>query len=125
MLISGELQVGEKIAARDEDSIIAAMNKAAIGADEEETPQDKNGIGQIRVELMRVKLGEKWEDEDYHAKHKEGEAEDVKMDGVDQVSHTTGLVNYNRAPVFANWWKFNSRQCSTLQIGTGGKLHTI
>lgn len=94
MLLSGDRRTSRKVSIRDEDSIIAAMNATDLGAEGDVEREEKTKLGQIVITFERVKLGEKWVDDRYQAKHKEGEADDVDMGGASSgITHTAGLVN--------------------------------
>ncbi|KAI9717553.1 MAG: hypothetical protein M1812_004694 [Candelaria pacifica] len=91
MLISGARGASETVYKRDEEDLIAAMNCADIDGEGTEKDQ-KVKAGQIVVTIERVKLGEKWEDRNYRARYKEGEGEDVDMEGAQKdITHTTAL----------------------------------
>ncbi|KAI9791656.1 MAG: hypothetical protein M1835_000207 [Candelina submexicana] len=91
MLISGKRSASDTIYKRDEEDLIAAMNCTDIEGEGIDKNQ-KVKAGQIVVTLQRIKLGEKWEDRHYRAGHKEGEGEDVDMEGAEKdVTHTTGF----------------------------------
>ncbi|KAI9812330.1 MAG: hypothetical protein M1827_004779 [Pycnora praestabilis] len=92
MLISGELNTSDTVFKRDEDDIIAAMDSTELGAEGDDCRERHSKAGQIVVTIQRVKLGEKWNDADFHAKHKEGESDDVDMDGASkEITHTAGF----------------------------------
>lgn len=91
MLLSGDHQVSGKVHMRDEDSIIAAMNAADLGAEGDVEREERTKLGQIVVTIERIKLGQKWIDSRYRAKHKEGDVDDVQMDGANtDITHTAG-----------------------------------
>jgi len=93
MLLSGDHHVSGKVNMRDEDGIIAAMNAADLGAEGDVEREERTKLGQIVVTIERVKLGEKWVDNRFRAKHKEGEADDIDMDGAsNEIMHTAGSV---------------------------------
>ncbi|KAI9814339.1 MAG: hypothetical protein M1832_005919 [Thelocarpon impressellum] len=91
LLISGQRRAGETVQKRDEDFLIDAMSVTDIGDEPEQRPQSSEA-GKIVVTIQRIKLGEKWNDAHYHAKHREGEDDDVDMEGATKdVTHTAGF----------------------------------
>jgi len=69
------------------------MNAADLGAEGDVEREERTKLGQIVVTIERVKLGEKWVDNRFRAKHKEGEADDIDMDGAsNEITHTAGSV---------------------------------
>ena len=92
LLISGES--ADASDGRDEESLVQAMNSASIRRDRRRhivKEADRVEAGKVVVTVQRVKLGEKWNDSNFHAKHKEGDEGDVDMDGsITDVTHTTG-----------------------------------
>lgn len=92
MLISGDRQVvSGNVNKRDEDAIIAAMESTGLEPDGDIKREEKSQVGQIVVEIQRVKLGEKWNDKDFRAKFKEDDVKDVDMEGANSdITHTAG-----------------------------------
>ncbi|KAL9641315.1 MAG: hypothetical protein Q9204_000109 [Flavoplaca sp. TL-2023a] len=74
-----------------EDVLVDAMNTSRLG-DDVVANEENDKIGQIVVELERVKLGKKYKERDYRPKHMEGDRDDIDMGGVgSHVVHTTGF----------------------------------
>lgn len=92
MLISGDHQVvSGNVNKRDEDAIIAAMESTGLEPDGDIKREEKSQVGQIVVEIQRVKLGEKWDDKNFRAKFKEDDVKDVDMEGANSdITHTAG-----------------------------------
>ena len=91
MLLSGDHHVSGKVHMREEDSIIAAMNATDLGAEGDVEREERTKLGQIVVTIERIKLGKKWVDGRYRAHHKEGDVDDVEMDGANtEITHTAG-----------------------------------
>ena len=73
-----------------EDVLVDATNKSRLG-DDVVANEENDKIGQIVVELERVKLGKKYKERNYRPKHMEGDRDDIDMGGVgSHVVHTTG-----------------------------------
>lgn len=93
MLISGDHQLSGNVNKRDEDAIIAAMGSTGLEPDGDIKREEKSQVGQIVVEIQRVKLGEKWDDKNFRAKFKEDDVKDVDMEGANSdITHTAGWV---------------------------------
>lgn len=91
MLISGDHQVLGTANKRDEDVIIAAMESTDLEPDGDIKREERNQVGQIVVEIQRIKLGEKWDDKNYRAKFKEDDINDVNMEAASVgITHTAG-----------------------------------
>ncbi|KAL9037393.1 MAG: hypothetical protein Q9180_003741, partial [Flavoplaca navasiana] len=74
-----------------EDVLVDAMNTSRLG-DDVVVNEENDKIGQIVVELERVKLGKKYKERDYRPKHMEGDRDDIDMGDVgSHVVHTTGF----------------------------------
>ena len=92
MLIAGAFDKS-KMNKQDEDDIVDAMNSAYLAEHGDPVNEEASKVGQIIVKVERVKLGEKWSDPDFRPKHREGEGEDVDMDGATRdITHTAGYV---------------------------------
>ncbi|KAL8781400.1 MAG: hypothetical protein Q9203_001490 [Teloschistes exilis] len=92
--------VFNKIALRDsskdvmepEDQLVDAMGKSLIGDKELEVAEGRRKVGQIVVELHRITLGRPYYEPRYRASHRDGENEDVDMEGLTtDAAHTTGF----------------------------------
>ena len=91
MLISGDHQVTGSVNKRDEEAIITAMESTDLEPDGDIRREEKSQVGQIVVEIQRVKLGEKWDDKNFRAKFKEDDIKDVNMEGANSdIVHTAG-----------------------------------
>ena len=86
-LMIAETQVkGEE---QDEDALIKAMESSGFN-DQRETHKASK-VGQIVVELHRIVLGNKRLEADYRPHHREGQDEDVDMEGAPRdIIHATG-----------------------------------
>lgn len=71
----------------DEDAITNAMQSA--GLDSERTGAVNRKVGQIVVEIERIRLGTKRLEGNYRPKHREGRNDDVDMDRQEFI-HATG-----------------------------------
>lgn len=89
MVLEGNHDTSTAVAAKAEDDLVTAMNSTAIDPELADAPSPKAWAGRIVVKLMRVKLGQVWQDEDFHARHREGDREDVDMRDSAELSHTT------------------------------------
>ncbi|KAL8997362.1 MAG: hypothetical protein Q9169_003344 [Polycauliona sp. 2 TL-2023] len=79
-------------AVEPEDILVDAMKTSKLGDEHVVESNENEKIGQIVVELERVRLGKKYQEHNYRPKHMEGDAEDVDMGGVGSgMIHTTGL----------------------------------
>ena len=75
----------------DETALVNALVSSQLSAATE--GQDKNCIGQILVEIRRVKLGRDYIDPWYKARFKEGQYDDVDTNGLQgEITHRTGFV---------------------------------
>ncbi len=93
LLIKGDKASG-KVSAQDEGSIISSLNAAELGAVGDLKREERMKLGQILVKIERVKLGEKYIDNGYRPKHKEGDMEEVDMDAANKdIVHTAGSVS--------------------------------
>ena len=91
MLIRGGQNDIEDVNGHFEDDLIDAMNTAKLGAEGNLNQDEKSKVGQITVLFYRVTLGEKWLEPKYSSKHKEGDKDDVDMDGTkNEITHTAG-----------------------------------
>ena len=91
MLIDGDIGITSPTPKRAEDVIVKAMNTACLDAEGGVESEEKSRVGQIVVVIERVKLGEKWRDPDFRAKHNENEMQDVDMgDAGRDITHITG-----------------------------------
>ena len=91
LIIAGDIDIATPILKRDEDALVNAMETAYVDGDADMIKEEKNKAGQILVIIERVKLGEKWRDHEFRAKHEEGENQDVNMeDASKEITHTTG-----------------------------------
>ena len=74
-----------------EDALARGLTSTALNKEVCYTRQATGKVGQIIVTLERVQLGRKSVQRNFCAKHKEGEADDVDMEGVERnITHTTG-----------------------------------
>ena len=76
-----------------EDAIINAMQSS--GLDSERLDNGNSKVGQIIVELRRVRLGTMRPNEKHPTKHREARNDDVDMDGQD-ITHTTEYFHAQR-----------------------------
>lgn len=90
--------VFNKIALRDtpedlehpEDALVDAFNTSNLGDGHLDAAEERGKVGQIVVELKRVRLGKKYSELGHRAKHYEGDKDDVDMEEVGQeVAHKT------------------------------------
>ena len=88
MLINGHLTEETP-----EDEIVEAFESTGLGAESDITREERSRVGKIVVELKRVTLGDKRTKPDFKAKHQEGEADDIDMDGIrPDIAHSAGSV---------------------------------
>ncbi|KAL8975452.1 MAG: hypothetical protein Q9197_000307 [Variospora fuerteventurae] len=83
---------GTKDIEDSDDFLINAMNTSRLGGRHSEVTQEHGKVGQIVVELERIRLGKKFRDANYQSrtKHHDGDHEDVDMEGLGQdVAHQT------------------------------------
>ena len=74
-----------------EDALIRDLNSAVLNAETGPRERAMGKVGQIVVTLERVQLGRKSFERNYRAKHREGEKDDLDMDGIERdISHATG-----------------------------------
>ena len=93
LIIAGDIDIATPIPNSSEDALVEAMDIAYLSGDADMIREEKSKVGQILVVIERVKLGEKWRDNHFRAKHKEGEPQDVDMQGVGKdITHTTGYA---------------------------------
>ena len=91
LLINGNMDTAVAIAENQEDALAAAMDTTSLNHEIDAAREDNSKVGQIVVEIQRIKLGSKWVEPNYIAKHKEGEMEDVDMNEVNnEITHTAG-----------------------------------
>ena len=75
----------------DEIAIIAAMKGAGISPETDIFREERKKVGQIEVKISRVILRKKYTVDQYQSRHREGENEDVAMDGTaSDLTHSTG-----------------------------------
>ncbi|KAL8672979.1 MAG: hypothetical protein Q9168_002573 [Polycauliona sp. 1 TL-2023] len=80
-----------------EDVLVDAMKTSKLGDDGHAVAGEENErIGQIVVELERVKLGKKYYEKNYLPKHTEGDVEDVDMSERSDMAHKTGFEYLKR-----------------------------
>lgn len=80
---------------QDEDAMAKAMESSCL-ATQETLGNDRSSVGQIIVEIQRVRLGKKRREENYRSKHTEGGDEGIDMDKVAKdITHATGFVHKN------------------------------
>ncbi len=83
----------------DESALVNALLSSQLNATDED--QDKNRIGQILVEIRRVKLGPSYTDRKYETRFKEGQDDDVDMNELQgDITHRTGLVRKGTLPQY-------------------------
>lgn len=78
-----------------DELLINAISTSRLSDRQGEVTQEHGKVGQIVVELERIRLGKKFRDANYQsrAKHHDGDHDDVDMDGLGQdVAHHTALV---------------------------------
>ena len=93
LIIAGDIDIATPIPKRSEDALVEAMNIAYLSGDADMIREEKSKVGQIVVVIERVKLGEKWRDHHFRAKHEESEYHDVDMQGVGKdITHTAGYA---------------------------------
>lgn len=91
LLISKGGDLASSVDKSDEDLVVQSMNSAALGAEADSVNEEKSNIGQILVKIQRVILGKTRRERHYHSKHREGENDDVDMEGLKkEITHTTG-----------------------------------
>lgn len=74
-----------------DDDLIDALNAAKLGAEGNLHQDEQSSVGQISVVFQRVTLGDNWLEPRFHTKHREGDADDVEMDGANkEITHTAG-----------------------------------
>ena len=75
----------------DEGALVNALVSSQLSAANE--GQDKNGVGQILVEIQRVKVDPSYIDPYYMTRFKEGQYDDVDSNELQgQITHRTGFV---------------------------------
>ena len=90
MLIAGD-NSDTPISERNEAELTNAFDNIYLDGDGDFVREEKSKVGQILVTIERVKLGEKWRDTNFRAKHMEHEMENVDMvDAGKEITHTTG-----------------------------------
>ncbi|KAL8959540.1 MAG: hypothetical protein Q9193_003618 [Seirophora villosa] len=80
-----------------DELLINAINTSRLSDRHGEVTQEHGKVGQIVVELERIRLGKKFRDANYQSrsKHHDGDHDDVDMDGLGQdVAHHTALVPF-------------------------------
>ncbi|KAL8970411.1 MAG: hypothetical protein Q9183_001536 [Haloplaca sp. 2 TL-2023] len=86
------LQDGGQPAAELEDVLVNAFNSSGLGLEHTPGVDDHGKVGQIVVEVEKVRVEQPFYQKCWRPKHQEGEEEDVNMEGVNQdVAHKTGL----------------------------------
>ncbi|KAL8649029.1 MAG: hypothetical protein Q9210_004641 [Variospora velana] len=83
---------GTKDIEDSDEFLINAMNTSRLGGRHSEVTQEHGKVGQIVVELERIRLGKRFRDANYQSrtKHHDGDHEDVNMEGLGQdVAHQT------------------------------------
>ena len=85
------MQDGGQPAAELEDVLVNAFNSSGLGLERTPGVDDHAKVGQIVVELEKIRVEKPFYQKCWRAKHQEGEEEDVNMGGVNQdVAHKTG-----------------------------------
>ncbi|MCJ1392585.1 hypothetical protein MMC18_005455 [Xylographa bjoerkii] len=93
MLIAGDKTI-TPVAQRSETELVNAFDTIYLDGDGDIVREEKSKVGQILVTIERVKLGERWQDTNFRAKHKEHETEDIDMtDAGKEITHTTGFAH--------------------------------
>ena len=93
MLIAGDMDTSVPIARNEEDAVLAAMSSVSFDIQADVTREEKSKAGQIVVEIQRIKLGNKWRDPNFQAKHEEREMDDVDPNDMgNEITHTTGYA---------------------------------
>ena len=81
----------------DEATLVNALLSSQLNAADED--QDKNRVGQILVEIRRVKVYPSYIDRKYETRFKEGQDDDVDMNELQgDITHRTGLVRKGTLP---------------------------
>ena len=74
---------------QDDDVLIKAMESS--GLNDQSKTENGSRVGQIVVELQRIVLGNKRLEANYLSHHREGQDEDVDMEGAPRdIVHATG-----------------------------------
>lgn len=91
-----KLMIATNQARHDEDAIIEAMRSSGLGR-EDRFVTEKSKVGQIIVDLRRVRLGQKRYERRYRSKHQEGQGNDIDMVELkSDITHSTGFAYRSR-----------------------------
>ena len=86
LMING---TGTKGDDQEDDALIKAMESS--GFNDQGKSEQGSKVGQIVVELRRIVLGKKRLETNYRPHHREGQDEDVDMEGIPRdIIHATG-----------------------------------
>ena len=86
-----KLNLKDQVKDSDETALVNALVSSQLSSAKE--GQDKNCIGQILVQIRRVKLGPYYIDPWYKARFKEGQYDDVDTNELQgEITHRTGFV---------------------------------
>lgn len=79
---------------QNEDTIVALMSSAGLGAEGDFQHEQSSSAGQIQLVFQRVVLGAKWQHSNYQPVHREDEMEDTNLRGArNDITHTAGYVS--------------------------------
>ena len=85
------LTANDDILDRDEDALADALGRSGISHENDLQREESQKAGQIEVRIKRITLGEKSNDRHFRPKHREGEDNDMDMEGVgSDITHHTG-----------------------------------
>ena len=99
LLISKDGSAAEDFDEPVEDALVKGLTSATLDEGIGSRRKETGKAGQIVVTLERVQLGKKSLERNFSAKHREGEVDDVDMEGVERnITHTTGYPG-SRFPV--------------------------
>ena len=96
------------------EEITAALEHSGL-ASADDSCAEKNKVGQIVLEIRRVVLGTKTYDANYRSKHREGQDDDIDMNGINSnITHAAGfLYNKKLAPTtlrVVDYWDYNPQE---------------
>ena len=98
LLISKAGSAAEDFDEPVEDALVRRLTSTTLDQGVGSWKKEISKAGQIVVTLERVQLGKQTLERNFCAKHREGEADDVDMEGVERnVTHTTGYLS-SRSP---------------------------
>ena len=90
-LVFDKLNLGDQQKVSDEAALVNALLSSQLSAADEDL--DKNRVGQILVEIRRVKVGPSYIDRKYKTRFKEGQDDDVDTNELQgDITHRTGFV---------------------------------